>query len=273
MHVDIHRGVTCCINVEFHLRVKPNRVVVCTSTSCGLSLAPFVLEECLRVLLVKEATQIQIVEVHEEVIVGDPENTISFANLIDRARVGPHSVISFSLAALIPHLGAVSPFTLPLSVVAPRVPHLDQIVAIDSGDIQDAVSVTLNDTHWRDIGVGAGRRASSHQVVLGPPEDQFRPEFTSVEHLLHLLVVQFVALSGSIRQLFKCAMHQTSIDVGVATMELSVGLFDQKWPDLALVRLRISDKSNESVSSRATLDWELVVNGDNRRDLAVVQHN
>ena len=56
-------------------------------------------------------------------------------------------------------------------------------------------------------------------------------------------------------------------------MELGVGLFDQKWPNLALVRLRISDKSNESVSSRATLDWELVVNGDNRWDLAVVQHN
>ena len=68
-------------------------------------------------------------------------------------------------------------------------------------------------------------------------------------------------------------MDQATLNVGVAAVELRVGLFHQKRPDLSLVRLWVRAQSREGGRSTLSVDEELVVDGDHNRCLAAVKHD
>ena len=69
-----------------------------------------------------------------------------FTDHINSANLLLHSLVSCLFATLVPFVRLVAPGTAPLSVFAPGISELHQIVAVDSGHVENAISVTLDDT-------------------------------------------------------------------------------------------------------------------------------
>jgi len=135
------------IHHQLHLWVERTRVEVGATTSRGIGYAELGIKVDLSPLFVEEATQVEGSVVEVPVAVRHPEDSIaSLADLVDTTNLLLHPLVGQNLALLVPHTGGVTPVTCPLGTCTPWVPQLNELLAIDYGDVEDRVGVTLDDS-------------------------------------------------------------------------------------------------------------------------------
>ena len=105
-----------------------------------------------------------------------------------------------------------------------------------------------------------------------PPEEHLCPELSGIELLLDGLVAEFEALSRTIGKFLQRCVDQATLNVEVATMELRIGLLDKERPDFTLVLSCACHETSKSVSPSSLVCTEPIIDSNDSRFLAAVEH-
>jgi len=128
-------------NGQLELRYRTDLLARESSGACALPLT-INGQTCPASLFVKFTAKVDVLKVVEEVRVGHPEHTIVVTCLVWRV---PEGLLGFGC----PLVRVIGPFTIPLGshlCSSVGVSEVDKLLTLVISDIQDSVSMTLNDT-------------------------------------------------------------------------------------------------------------------------------
>ena len=122
-------------DLDLQLRIAANTVKVATTSCCTFGLAPLWIVLDFSVFLTEESAKEQLVEVFEEISNRHPEDAIICSYFFFLEAPLLHTIVDHTLSTLCPLLWAVTPGSLPLCLISPRVSQLHEFGALNLHDI------------------------------------------------------------------------------------------------------------------------------------------
>ena len=118
------------------------------------------------VLIVEDLAHEESPEIHHEVFEGHPEDAVLLPNIVLLETSQHHPPLYDQGRSLGPFRRVVTPGSLPLTVVPPRVSQLNKLVAINIAHIEDAIGMAHDDPQLRTVIVAPWWATSTQNVVV-----------------------------------------------------------------------------------------------------------